>query len=377
VLPVTLDTEFTVHTHDSVGVKAEVTMVRKAIFLAGMMALCFAQPASAGDGWYLGLGAGWSALDPVGFNVSAPVGPASGRITFGDTASVHFAVGYKFNFPIRLETEIQYADFDANHLKFSGAPVLNAGGDLAMTSVFVNGIYDIPLSRHFAFSIGGGLGVAQADANLSDTLGARIGGSNATFTWQALAGFNVALADKLDLGVEYRYQSADATGHNFLALINAPASLKAKNSQTVMLNLRWYVNGPPAPPPPPPVVAPPPPAPPPPPPVKDFIVFFDFDKSDLTAEAVNVVAEAASTAKIAGVARIQVTGHTDTVGSAQYNQALSEKRAASVKTELVKDGLNDAEITTSGKGFADLLIQTAPDVREPQNRRAVIAMGSR
>jgi outer membrane protein OmpA-like peptidoglycan-associated protein len=110
--------------------------------------------------------------------------------------------------------------------------------------------------------------------------------------------------------------------------------------------------------------------------VKTFIVFFDFNKSDLLAEAQQVVAEAVRTAKKTGAVRVLVTGHTDTVGSASYNQALSEKRAAAVKTQMVADGLADGEITTVGKGFNDPLVRTGPNVKEPQNRRAVIDLGS-
>ena len=137
----------------------------------------------------------------------------------------------------------------------------------------------------------------------------------------------------------------------------------------------------PAPPPPPNVPAPyVEPAPPPPPaavlPARQFMVFFDFDKSNLTPEAREIVSAAVKTAKDRGSVRIVVTGHTDTVGSLRYNQALSERRANSVKSEMVKQGMDGTMIATVGKSFTDPLIQTGPGVREPQNRRAVIDIGS-
>ena len=110
--------------------------------------------------------------------------------------------------------------------------------------------------------------------------------------------------------------------------------------------------------------------------VKTFIVFFDFDKSNLTSEAQKVVAEAVDTAKKMGMVRVLVTGHTDTVGSRAYNQGLSERRAGSVKAEMVRLGLSEGEITTVGKNFSEPLVPTGPGVREPQNRRAVIDLGS-
>ena len=131
--------------------------------------------------------------------------------------------------------------------------------------------------------------------------------------------------------------------------------------------------------PPPPPSAPPllPPPPPPPPPVPtNYVVFFDFNRSDLTPEAMQVVASAASIARSRGMVRIVITGHTDTVGSASYNLRLSERRAQAVKSQLVADGVPEAGITTIGKGLNDPLVPTGPNVREPQNRRAVIDLGS-
>jgi outer membrane protein OmpA-like peptidoglycan-associated protein len=107
-----------------------------------------------------------------------------------------------------------------------------------------------------------------------------------------------------------------------------------------------------------------------------FMVFFDFDKSNLTPEAREIVSAAVKTAKDRGAVRIVVTGHTDTVGSFRYNQALSERRASSVKAEMMRQGMEGAMIATVGKSFSDPLVPTGPGVREPQNRRAVIDLGS-
>jgi OOP family OmpA-OmpF porin len=109
--------------------------------------------------------------------------------------------------------------------------------------------------------------------------------------------------------------------------------------------------------------------------VRTFIVFFDFDQSNLTPEAQQVVAEAVRTAMTSGMVRVVVTGHTDTVGSQAYNQGLSERRATSVENEMVRLGLNANNIQTVGRSFTDPLVPTGPGVREPQNRRAVIDLG--
>jgi len=151
------------------------------------------------------------------------------------------------------------------------------------------------------------------------------------------------------------------------------SSDRSMNSVMGRLKIKLGEEAPPPPPPPPP--APPPPPPPPPPPVKTFIVFFDFDKSNLTDKAQEVVAEAVRTAKTNGFVKVLVTGHTDTVGSDSYNQALSIRRAQSVKDEMVREGLDSGGISIEGKSFHDPLVPTGPGVREPQNRRAVIDLG--
>lgn len=147
-------------------------------------------------------------------------------------------------------------------------------------------------------------------------------------------------------------------------------------------SLRAELVTPPPPPPPPPAAEPPPPpapvaqAPAPAPIARNYTVFFDFDKSDITPEAREVISAAVDAAKKTGAVRITVTGHTDTVGSQRYNQRLSERRANAVKDAMVTMGMNAADIATIGKSFNDPLIPTGPGVREPQNRRAMIDLGT-
>jgi iron complex outermembrane receptor protein len=117
---------------------------------------------------------------------------------------------------------------------------------------------------------------------------------------------------------------------------------------------------------PPPTVAPTPSVP------KSYLVFFDFDKSDLTPQATEIVDQAAKNAGPAKITQLTVTGHTDTVGSDAYNLRLSRRRAESVATQLEKDGIPSGEIEIVAKGKRDLLVPTADGVREPQNRRVQI-----
>ena len=119
---------------------------------------------------------------------------------------------------------------------------------------------------------------------------------------------------------------------------------------------------------------PPPAAPPPPPPVRNFLVFFDFDKSTLTPRALDIVKEAARVAKSGQNAKVTCTGHTDTVGAARYNMALSLRRASAVKDALVREGVAATSIAVVGRGEEALLVPTKEGVREPQNRRVEIVV---
>lgn len=106
-----------------------------------------------------------------------------------------------------------------------------------------------------------------------------------------------------------------------------------------------------------------------------YLVFFDWDKADLTADAKKVLAQVADNVKKGKAARINVVGHADRSGSDGYNQGLSVRRANAVKAELVRLGLTAKEIATVGKGEREPLVQTKDGVREPQNRRVEIMIG--
>jgi outer membrane protein OmpA-like peptidoglycan-associated protein len=117
-----------------------------------------------------------------------------------------------------------------------------------------------------------------------------------------------------------------------------------------------------------------PPAPPPPAAPKNFLVFFDFNKSDLTGDARAIIKSAAGAAAHQNTTKLTVTGHTDTVGSDAYNMRLSMRRAVAVQKELVHDGVPEGEIAIFAKGKRDLLVPTADGVKEPQNRRVQIVL---
>ena len=122
-------------------------------------------------------------------------------------------------------------------------------------------------------------------------------------------------------------------------------------------------------------MAPPPPSPPP-AQVTSYMVFFDWDRSDLSAQALATVQQASGTFKNSGQSRVNAVGFTDTSGPRDYNMALSLRRSNTFKTAMVQQGVPTDAVVATGRGEDGLLVPTADGVREPQNRRVEISMGT-
>jgi outer membrane protein OmpA-like peptidoglycan-associated protein len=105
-----------------------------------------------------------------------------------------------------------------------------------------------------------------------------------------------------------------------------------------------------------------------------FMVFFDWDKSDLTAAARDTIRRAAAAYRSKGGAQIKATGHADRSGPEIYNMALSLRRANAVKDALIGDGVPASDISVVGLGESQPLVPTADGVREAQNRRVEIVI---
>ena len=72
--------------------------------------------------------------------------------------------------------------------------------------------------------------------------------------------------------------------------------------------------------------------------------------------------------------RLLVIGHTSSIGTESYNQALSERRAAAVKEALLALAVNAESISTEARGEHDQLVKTADGAREPRNRQVFITV---
>jgi outer membrane protein OmpA-like peptidoglycan-associated protein len=98
-------------------------------------------------------------------------------------------------------------------------------------------------------------------------------------------------------------------------------------------------------------------------------VFFDSGKSALKPGARNTLSKIADQLRVSENARITIEGHTDSVGSDQMNQTLSEKRAAAVRDYIVSRGLSADRITMTGLGESSPVATNDTPAGRQQNRR--------
>ncbi len=98
-------------------------------------------------------------------------------------------------------------------------------------------------------------------------------------------------------------------------------------------------------------------------------IFFDTGKSVLKPGAKRTMSRIAAQLKNDAAVRVSVEGHTDSVGSEEKNQALSESRAAAVREFLVSAGVPDGSITASGKGESAPIATNKTAAGRQQNRR--------
>lgn len=122
----------------------------------------------------------------------------------------------------------------------------------------------------------------------------------------------------------------------------------------------------------PPVEAAPPPAEQMKPEDAMYLVFFDFDKSNIGPGGENVIDAVGQEVKSRSLNAVHVVGHADSSGPKSYNDKLSMKRANAVRDALINRGVDESLIRVEGRGEDELLVQTPDGVREPANRRAQI-----
>jgi outer membrane protein OmpA-like peptidoglycan-associated protein len=98
-------------------------------------------------------------------------------------------------------------------------------------------------------------------------------------------------------------------------------------------------------------------------------VLFAFNQSELTPAAQSKLDSLMPKLQSADVVSIKVIGHTDSVGSDTYNQALSERRASSVAAYLLSQGVAPNKLTSEGKGQSQPVADNETEEGRAKNRR--------
>ena len=371
--------------------------MRKLALVAVLASTALATPAMARDNaWYVGIEGGGMIVEDVDFDITDPTGVKTNNASTADFKTgydVDGLIGYDFGM-FRLEAETGYKRSKLDSYSSSlgiddGDPAgvlppgsYNASGKLSVLSFMLNGLLDFGPDDGLSGYVGGGAGVAKVwetkfKTDLSS--GSFVSDSDTGFAWQAIAGIRYPVSTNVDFGLKYRF--FNAPGVKTIGKYSPDEYDGRVRTHSLLASLIYNFGEPAAPPPPPPPPPPepaPPPPPPPPPPAAvpgPFIIFFDFDKSNITPEAASILDNAAQAYSTTGQAQAMLAGHADKSGSDDYNQALSQRRADAAKAYLVGKGVPEASIGTEAFGESRPLVETADGVREPQNRRVEITFG--
>jgi len=105
-------------------------------------------------------------------------------------------------------------------------------------------------------------------------------------------------------------------------------------------------------------------------------VAFDLNKADLKPTFYPRLNEIIQTLRASPETRFEVIGHADSTGAADYNQGLSERRAAAVADYLIKGGISPNRFTTSGRGEMDPVASNKTRDGRAQNRRVDLQSAS-
>ena len=365
-------------------------LLATSLFSASFLAIAgaSAQPLS-GPYVSVNVGAGYLQNQHLqSYSVSGIGTEVSGQIRTNVGGIASGAIGYGLGNGLRIELQ---GDWSSDKLYRFGTGL--GSGYQEQYHGFVNALYDFDLSPFGLplapyVGVGGGYGGSHltnvgtygVNGATGNTNFVRSTGSADDYAVQGIAGlaYQISAIPGLALTAEYRFtaQPGDQSYNGQYFEAGSSSRTKIKNdglyNHQALLGIRYALFSP-APPPPPPV-APAPMAPPAVQPARTYLVFFDWDRADLTGRARQIVGEAAAASTHVQTTTIEVNGYTDLSGTAAYNQRLSVRRAESVEAELVRDGVARNEISIHGFGETNPLVPTAKGVREPQNRRVEIIL---
>ena len=344
--------------------------MRKLVLGLVLATTAMATPAFARTGqWYVEGEAGVSILENE--NKASGIG-FDGTLDSHTGGTFNGEIGYDFG-TFRLESEIGHRHNGNKNLTVNGVTTPETG-DTHVWDAMVNGLVDFGPDNGIQGFVGGGIGVARVTDQLPDQ-NYFLGGSTSKFAWQLIAGIRAPISDHFDVGLRYSYFNVDNVNQTGYGADWTGATIGGRyRSHSFMGTLTYNFGGAPKP-------APAPAAPPPPPPPAPvcnkgpYIVFFDWDKSDITPEAATILDNAITAYGNCASVPIQLDGYTDLSGTVKYNLGLSARRNTSVQAYLTAHGIPAAAISTKAWGKANPRVPTADGVRELQNRRVEITYG--
>ncbi|MEQ1490172.1 MAG: outer membrane beta-barrel protein [Terricaulis sp.] len=351
--------------------------LKRTLALAAILAGATTGAAHATEGWYGRADIGWSFDGEVDMGNSTDNYPW-GSSTLEHDVSEHLGLGYALDNNFRLEGELGHR---RNPMEDAGTSGVFNTGDINAWSAMANLFYDFNRGGKLEPYVGIGVGAARINVRGTDSINPFffVDGEDTVFAYQGMVGFAVGLGEQWDLDVGYRYFKADGAEYDSIQFTNQSGELDYEH-QALTIGLRYQFAAPAA---PPVVVTPPPPPPPPqqPPraaacPTSEFVVYFEWDRSNLNQAALETIDAAVNRARQCNVSGTVVVGHTDTSGSPTYNQGLSERRASVVRDALTARGL-PGTIQTQARGETDLARATRDGVREPLNRRSAVTISFR
>jgi outer membrane protein OmpA-like peptidoglycan-associated protein len=352
-----------------------------------MLAFPVAAQAQPVTGLYIGAGAGYDMPQVEHLRPSPGLGiKAHTKLDFDGGPAAVGSIGYGLGNGLRVELEGDYRLNYLRHRTGTASPEIG-GGDQQEYGPMVNALYDFDL-HHYGLNVpimpylGVGAGyqfINNEGVHSTNPLTGtefKSDGTSGNFAYQGIVGaaFPIPQLPGLALTAEYRFlgllgDDAFRAGiYHPTYISRGNADISERFDHSFMLGVRYNLGQAPLAPPPAPLpVAAPAPAP-----SRTYLVFFDWDKSNLSDRARQIVSEAAQNSTHVQYTRIEVNGYTDLSGTPQYNQGLSVRRAQTVAAELVRDGVPRNAIDIRGFGETNPLVPTAQGVREPQNRRVEI-----
>ena len=343
----------------------------------------FINPEWANSAWYIGAGIGRSRgnidQDRLARSLSANGASVTAFSTDERDTGYKLFVGKQLNRYLALE--LGY--FDLGKFSFnsttSGNGVFN--GEAGFRGANLDLLAQLPLSDRLSLLGRVGANYAKTSTHFSGNRLNAVTGPNPSerkLNAKAGLGLEYKLSEALALrGEVERYRVNDAVGNrgdvDLLSVSLVYKLGRPAHSAPV------YTPPPAAEPAPPPVAAPMPPPPPPkaPEPTSEKVSFaaetlFDFDKSAVKPAGKAALDDLLRKLKGMDTEVVVTVGHTDSVGSNEYNQKLSLRRAEAVKAYLVSKGVEASRVYTEGKGETQPLADNATAAGRAKNRRVTV-----